>query len=224
LPPGDFEVRGVWSWQWEDPSGYKTDGTLTLGVATHMDAAPILPGAEDYSSADGLDDLCSLNPQTTGVIPAKLELKNASSGSYSNTLSTNLYLASKETTGALIQEASDQLLGVAALYSDAPDCHPLATADGAFMSNGTGWTLKFNDPVSTGQTADHYAYLYLPDYYGPNHPDGDSARLDMVGLSFLPQMQTTDGTKLNRFDGPEPKLFAQQYGQWTGVLFLANSK
>lgn len=224
LPPGEFKDRGVWTWQWEDPNGYRTDGTLTLGAATRMEAAPVLPGANDYSSGDGLDGLCGLDPQTTAVIPAKLELKNSSSGSYSNTLSNNLYLASKETTGALIQEASDQLLGVAALYSDGPDCHPLATADGAFMSNGTGWTLKFNEPVSDGQTVEHYAYLYLPDYYGPNHPNGDLQRLDTVGLAFLPQMQSTDGTKLNQFDGPDPKLFSQQYGAWTGVLYLANSK
>jgi hypothetical protein len=74
---------------------------------------------------------------------------------------------------------------VAAGYPTRVDCHEIGTASEAFFSSGTGWSVSWGDLAAGQSGSPHYAYLILPDYYTPNHPNGDPATLKYAMLDIV---------------------------------------
>lgn len=212
-PPGEFDVAGTWEWVYEDTTGYRTAGTLEVGSVHRAADAPSLPGIED--PAGTLPSWCdAFDPLSDALIPARVTLRNDTE-SFPMSLANNFHLATTETGGAMIRTASDELLGVAAAYSDGITCKPMVTADEAFFSQGSGWSIKWDDPAPPGEArGPHYAMLILPGYFTPNTPDGDVGRLATVGLALVPAMRNDDAS-LVELTGPDSQL-----SETAGALLL----
>lgn len=209
-PTARFPVAAEWDWTLETEEGYQVRGNLKLGAVARADEVPLLADI----AAPSIDVHCG-DRQTDAYIPAALTLTNDTSG-FDHQLSNTFHLATTEATGALIQSAPDGLLMAAPLYSGGIECRDIATADDAFFSGGRGWGVSFADPVPPGETVGpHLAYLVLPGYYTPANPDGDTDRLDAVGLAILSAMRS-DNARVMSLTGP-----GAEHDQDAGAFLLS---
>lgn len=213
-PPASFEVAGQWNWAFETSDGYRTEGTLYLGAVLRASEAPPLPGFSDAEM--DLSSACdSFDPTTSAVVPAKLVLRNGTP-SFAYSLSNSLFLVLDDDAVFSSRSNGDEL-AVAASYSDGVDCKAIGTADDVFFGSGSSWGLSYETETGPDEARPaHHAYLILPNYYAPNTPEGDSARLGRTGLGLVAAMRHDDA-ELVELTGPH-----SAFGPAQGAFFLSS--
>lgn len=167
-----FTPKANWEWRESSKEGYRYLTRMAVGEFLRAEAAPTLPG---FTTTDDLLGECGAdyNPQTDAIAPAALSMTNETTN-FNETLATNVYSAPDAALGVGWKGNNrPSAILVAAAYSSGIECHKVSTADDAFYSAGTGWSVNWGDQPAGASTEAHYAYLILPGYFTPNYPDGD---------------------------------------------------
>ena len=213
-PMPAIEVAGEWTWALETPDGRRTEATLALGAAQHVWDVQVLPGFDDPES-DLLSACGSFDPAGSAVIPAGLVLRNGTQG-LASSLSSSLFLVFDHSAASSSRSDGDQL-AVAMAYGDGVDCTPIGTADEVLFGSATSWDVSHATETGPGEAAPtRHAYLILPHYYGPDTPDGDTSRLEHMGLGLVSAMRE-DEAELVELDGPD-----STFGPTQGTFFLGS--
>ncbi len=178
----------VWNFTMTRAGGYVVNGAVSLGDPRHYQAG--LTNGDDTAGSG-----CTINPQGDAVIPLTIRLTNATTG-FSTEAALSISLGA---------QGLDKGFSVTAEmhYTGGSECRGTVTG-----SPTVG--LQSSQPLLPGRFVVGNGFLVIPDYYTPDHPDGDSAALAATQLVIWPTQNwtATDGTgqstqfSVSGFEGP----------------------
>lgn len=177
-PPATATPAGplntTYSFTESEAGGYTFSGTLELGSPQQFQSGSITEGSLTAGSA------CSMNPQTDAVIPAFLSVRNTSSGNF-NAIG-----------GVDLQWSSSAIGGIEVGYSSGPSC------DGS-GSGGSGTdevNLESTNPLTPGSETSTDLFVWVPDYYSPNNPQGDPSLLAGADLQLVEYVDSSNNVDI----------------------------
>jgi hypothetical protein len=175
-----FTPARSWAWRGSTQDGYRFDGYIEVGDATHPSDSPILPG---FDSISDVEAACSINDQTDGLIPVSLRMKNVTPN-FSADIDTTLRLDS-------LSLAS---LPIAYTSSSGVTCGSISTD----QQYSAYWTSV----APQGETSPNYLYVVVPNLYNPNSPSGDPQLLRQLVITLGPSTRSSKQLLLHTMHGP----------------------
>lgn len=192
-PAAPFTAKFQWTWTFRTDNGYTQSGTVKVGAVSRLEKAPALGGVSAATILGGCDS-DEFDETTDAVIPTAIELTNTTK-SFSNKLGVTLYRAYRAS-----QRQPLSVVAAARSYTSGPSCELVSTANDAFFSEGSGWSVGWESVEAGGSRGPHYGFLIIRDYYSPNHPTGNADLYDDSLLAIVPNMRSDDA-KLTSFSG-----------------------
>jgi hypothetical protein len=141
-----------------------------------------LPG---FASSTEIGAICTFNPQTDGLIPIVITMKNTTAG-FTQTLnaSTTLPIGDADTINAAVN------------YAAGPNCESM-TNDAAIDT--ADWSVGCDD-LAPDTSCTTYGYIILSNYYTPSDPNGDPSVFAAAILGTNGETYTLNGAPVPQGD------------------------
>lgn len=196
-------------WHYTNQNGYGYDLSIAMGAAEHYVPGMVLSDAQDRK----IGSSCSIDPRTDAVIPVRLTV-TATTSQFDTTVSVRTILTAVSSASSTSKvdyhgagtapKRDDDRVSVEKYYAGGPECAQMSSVNTWGSGQPKAITVKWEKPLSPGDSISHRFVIVIKDYYSPATPEGDSAYLEAVGLR--PMMGGDMSDQANVYSEPKDEL------------------